>query len=119
MLKKRLDGFLYAGRDTFTKVITELQASGKPLTYHNHKINLKLNQVKGDSGFEAYVRMDAYSGHVQQMREKLAQKYGIQEIAKPSTRDAWFSFSFKPITIAADELVKKINALRVPRSSCM
>lgn len=41
--KKRLDGFIYTGRDTYTKMITQFAESGKQLLYHKHNLNLKLN----------------------------------------------------------------------------
>ena len=45
-LKKRTDGFIFAGRDTFIKVIKEFMESGKPVRYNQHNLTLNLNEVK-------------------------------------------------------------------------
>lgn len=111
--KKRLDGFIFSGRDTFTKVINELRESGKPITYHKHKLNLKLNQIKGEPGFDFYARVDAYSGQVKAARQALYDKYQLEDIKTATPRRAWFSFSFKPSTITAEELIKQISALKI------
>lgn len=78
-LKKRLDGFIYAGRDTYTKVVNDFIESGKPLLYHHHNLHLRLNQVtKPEFTFDCEV--NAFSAKVAQAREALFQKYGFEKI---------------------------------------
>ena len=43
--KKRLDGFIFCGREIYTQVINDTIKTGKPITYHHHNLNLKLNTV--------------------------------------------------------------------------
>lgn len=68
IFKKRLDGFLYAGRDTFERITKQAIASQKPIEYHKHKLNLKLNEVSPQPGFDMQTTIYAYSAKVKQMR---------------------------------------------------
>ena len=66
---------------------------------------MKLNQIKGEPGFECTLKMDAFSQKVHDIRDQLFQSYGIEAIRSPKTRDVWFSFEFKPQKIEAAQLV--------------
>lgn len=83
--KKRLDGFIYSGRDTYTKIINDFIQSGKPVQSHHHNLHLKLNQIK-EPGFELEAEIDAYSGKVTEAREAMFTKYGIDRLKQPTTR---------------------------------
>ena len=116
VFKKRFDGFFFAGRDTYRQVIQELREKEFPLKYHNHRLNLKLNQIKGEPGFECTLKMDCFSQKVHDMRRQLFDMYQIEQIRAPKPRDAWFSIEFKPAKIDADRVADMINAFKVPRT---
>ncbi len=62
-IKKRVDGFIYGGRDTFNRVIKDFIASGKPVQYNKHNLEMNLNNTDQPK-FTTKIRMDAFSKKV-------------------------------------------------------
>lgn len=62
-IKKRVDGFIYGGRDTFNRVIKEFIASNQPVQYNKHNLELNLNNTEQPK-FKTKIRMDAFSKKV-------------------------------------------------------
>jgi hypothetical protein len=45
LIKRRIDGFIFSGRDTFQKVISQLIESGKPIEYNKSNLRVRLNSL--------------------------------------------------------------------------
>ena len=110
-IKKRVDGFIYGGRDTFNRMIKEFIASGNSAQYNKHNLELNLNNTDQPK-FTAKVRMDAFNNRVQQLREVIAQKFKFNT-SEP--RNAYLLFKFKPTNKSAAALVQHINSIGLPQ----
>jgi hypothetical protein len=73
-IKKRVDGFIYGGRDTFNRLIKEFALSGKPVQYNKHNLTMNLNYSHPPK-LMVKVRMDAFSEKVKLLRDELCRKF--------------------------------------------
>lgn len=114
-LKKRTDGFIFAGRDTFIKVIKEFMESGKPVRYNKHNLKLNLNEVKHPN-FQFKARMDGFSPKVDALREELLQKFQVEDTKNLNTRKTYTLLKFLPSGIDSNSLVQLLEQINFPNT---
>ena len=71
-LKRRVDGFLYSGIDTFRLVIEKFIADGKAVEYHKSNLKLALNRVT-KQGFVFKAKLMAFSPEVLELKKSIGE----------------------------------------------
>jgi hypothetical protein len=73
-LKRRVDGFLYSGIDTFRLVIEKFIADGKAVEYHKSNLKLALNRVT-KQGFVFKAKLMAFSPEVLELKKSIGESH--------------------------------------------
>lgn len=73
-LKRRVDGFLYSGIDTFRLVIEKFIADGKAVEYHESNLKLALNRVT-KQGFVLKAKLMAFSPEVLALKKSIGESH--------------------------------------------
>ena len=73
-LKRRVDGFLYSGIETFRSVIEKFIADGKAVEYHVSHLKLALNRVT-KQGFILKAKFMAFSPEVLALKTNIGESH--------------------------------------------
>jgi hypothetical protein len=94
--KKRADGFLFCGVDTFTAALTPIVEANPEIKYHESKARLGVNSVDlSKLGFSFTLDLKAYSPQVLEVKKEMSELHHL-DFATQKYGKTFVQFAFKP-----------------------
>ncbi len=109
-LKRRVDGFLYSGIETFRSVIDKFIADGKAVEYHVSNLKLALNRVS-KQGFILKAKFMAFSPEVLALKKSIGESHPNIDSQTQKNKKVVIRLAFEPKGITPEQLVAKLNHL--------